>query len=105
MANKAKIITDVTPEVIKAWKQEYGTILKYKTVDEKVGYFREPDISTLDASAAMAATNPIRSNEIIAKYCFIGGDESIITEKKYLLGLMDKLKKLINKVEGEFLEL
>lgn len=100
-----KVTTNVTPEVIKAWKTEHGAIYSFKTTDNKIAYFREPDLVTLDAAGSMAATNPLRSNEVIAKYCFLGGDEEIITEKKYLLGLYDHLKKLINKVEGEFSEL
>lgn len=104
MAYKPKSKSEVTPEVIKSWKSEYGKVMKYEA-EGKVAYFREPDIKTLDASAAMATTNPIRSNEIMAKACFLGGDEDIITEQKYFLGFMDHLKKLINKVEGEFSEL
>jgi hypothetical protein len=105
MSNKTKAITNVTSEVIKNWKEQYDKVLKYETKDGRVAYFKEPDISTLDASAALAQTNPVKSNVVIAKDCFIGGDESVINDKKCLLGLMDKLKSLIVKVEGEFSEL
>lgn len=105
MTGKEKHIEKPTAADIKLWKDKYGSILKYQSTDGKVAYFREPDISTLDASAAIASTSPVKSNQVILKACFIGGDEAVITERKYLMGLMPHMQRLVSKVEGEFSEL
>lgn len=102
--NKKPTAAEVTSETIQQWKNQYGRIVKY-TAEEKVAYFKEPDLTVMDASAAIGATNPIKSNLLIAKACFLGGDEVIITDQKYFLGLSNHLRSLITKVEGELSEL
>lgn len=95
---------EITKEVIDGWKNQYEKVVKYATEDGKVAYFRNPDLKTADAAAAIASTSPIKSM-IIAKNCFLGGDEEVITDEKYIFGLGNHLRALIVKVEGELSEL
>lgn len=97
----------ITQEVIAKWKAENGKIFKYQTEGnaKKIAYFKNPDISAIEASTVIASTKPMQSNKILAKACFLGGDTEVFEEPKYLLGLGKKLQKLVDIVEGELEEL
>lgn len=97
--------SEINQDVIDKWKSEHGKIMKWSTEDGKVAYFKSPDIAALDASASLGSTNPIKSNNMLAKACFLGGDEEVVTETKYITGINKHLAQLIEKVEGEFSQL
>jgi hypothetical protein len=96
---------DVTPALITQWKQEHGKVFEYKSTDGKVGYFKMPDRQLMDASSAMANAHPVFSNEMLAKGCFLAGDEELISKNEYFFGLSQWLKKLLSIKEGELKEL
>ncbi|MDI3319130.1 hypothetical protein [Pinibacter soli] len=96
---------EVTEDVIKQWKAQYGKVFQFKAEDGKTAYFKQPDRKAVDASFAIAKTSPVRSDEIIAKNSFIGGDEEVITEDKYFYSLSRYLGQLIEVVVGELAEL
>jgi len=102
---KKPALSEITDEIIAGWKST-NTVFKWKATDGKVGYFKNPGIAEIEASSALATTGkPIQSNKVLAKACFLGGDECIIEEEKYLFGLGKKLQQLIVSVEGELEEL
>ena len=103
--NKKPTAAEVTADIISSWKSQYGKVVRYKADDGKTAYFKSPDIATMDAAAALAKTNPVKSNVLVAKACFIGGDEEVVTEDKYIFGLGNHLQALIQRVEGELSEL
>lgn len=105
MSTKKPSATEVTPDLIEQWKKQFSKVVKYSTEDGKVAYFKNPDLTTIDAAASMVQSNPIKSNILIARNCFLGGDEEIITEEKYIFGLGNHLRELVVKVEGELSEL
>jgi hypothetical protein len=96
----------ITQEVIENWKKEHKKIFKYVTEDkQKTAYFKNPDVSAIEASSVIASTKPMQSNKLLAKACFLGGDTDVFEEPKYLLGLGKKLQGLVEVVEGELEEL
>jgi hypothetical protein len=96
----------VTPEVIKEWKEKHGKVTKYATVDGKIVYFRSPSRAEVAATqAANQDSDGITSNEVLAKATALGGDLEILTQDKYLMGLGKHLKKIFETVEGEATEL
>ncbi len=96
----------ITQEVIDGWKKTHDKIFKYQTEDkQKTAYFKNPDMSTIEASSVIASTKPMQSNKVLAKACFLGGDTDVFEEPKYMLGLGKKLQKLVEVVEGELEEL
>jgi hypothetical protein len=95
----------VSEQQIEDWKKQYGTVYKFTAEDGKVGYFKKPDRKVMDAVASKASTNPVLSNEILAKSSFIGGDDELITNDANFFGLSQKLKGLLKVVEGELEEL
>jgi hypothetical protein len=106
MTTKKPNAAEITEALIASWKEQFGYLTAYKTADGKVAYFREPTIDELEASTAVANQGkPIRSNQVLAKATFLGGDEAILEDKKYLLPLGKQLQKIQSQVEGEFTEL
>lgn len=98
--------SEINDALIADLKAKHGKVFKYTTTDKlKTGLFKQPDLTTLDASMAIKTTNPIKSDQIIANNTFLGGDEELITEQKYILGMRLFLGNLIELVAGEFTEL
>lgn len=97
---KAKPTVDqVTPEMIEGWKQQYGAVFKYTAEDGKTAYFRQPDRKILGMSTT--APDSVAGNEIIARNCFLGGDECIINEDTYFYGLSPHLQQYVNATSGK----
>ncbi len=94
-----------TPAQIEAWKKEHGSVFKFVAEDGKIGFFKKPDLKTMEASLTIASTNPIQSNRILAKNTFIGGDVEVYEDDAHLLGLGKTLRGIIKSVEGELTEL
>lgn len=96
----------VDDKMVKSWKDKYDGVFAYATKDgSKKAWFRNPDRSEIAASQAMATKSGMDSNEVLAKACFLAGDEEVCSEDKYLYGLSAHLDKVIIKVEGELIEL
>lgn len=96
--------SEVTKEVIQGWKEKHPSIYCYKSSDGKVLYLRTPTRNEIEAAQALSKS-PVKSNEVLAKACALGGDEEILTEDKYFFGLSAHLAKIIVSVEGELTEL
>ncbi len=106
MTKQKLTLAEVTDEVIKGWKEQYGKITKWKTADGKVVFFRSPDRSEIAAAQTVARDeNGVASNQVLAKATALGGDVEILTQDKYLIGLGKHLQKIIETVEGELEEL
>lgn len=105
MTIKKPTAAEVTAETIKAWKEQYPKVVRYKAEDGKEAYFRSPDLTMMDAAAVLGKTNPFKSNLMIAKACFLGGDEEVINDEKYFFGLNKHIALLVASVEGELSEL
>lgn len=105
MSEKKPTATEVTQAVIDGWKEKHGKVTRYKAHD-KVAYFRTPTRKEAEAASVLAQDKkPVQSNEMLAKACFLGGDEEIIKEDKYFFGLSTHLQNLIDTVAGELTEL
>lgn len=102
---KKPTATEVTPQLIAEWKEKYGSVFQFTSEDGKVAYFKKPDRQLVDASSALAKDHPVKSNEVLAKGCYLGGDEEMISNDEYFFGLNPWLKGLIKTKMGELTEL
>lgn len=94
---------DVTPAMIAEWKAKHGSIFKYE-VDDKVAYFKSPDRKIIGASTT--APDNIAGNEMIARNCFLAGDEIILTDDEYFFGFSKELlPKMVKSKVGKSTEL
>lgn len=103
MAKKVLKSDDVTTEDVRKWKAQFGSVFKYETEDGKVAYFRTPDRKILGLSTS--APDTVAGNEMVAKNCFLAGDDAIITEDKYFFGLQKKMAQLVKVASGNLEEL
>lgn len=101
---KKPSLSEITPETIDGWKKQFGKVFKFSSEDGKAGFFKTPDRNTMDASSALAKNNPVKSNEVLAKACFLGGDEELLTSDAHFFGLSSQLSKLMEVKQGELAE-
>lgn len=92
--------SDVTQEMIDAWKKQYGDIFRVK-VEDKTCYLKVPTRKTLSYATQASKTNPLKFNEIIIDGCWLGGDEDFKTNDSYFLALSSKLDEIIEVKEVE----
>lgn len=102
--SKAITAAEVNQKMIDGWKEKHSDVFCYKTPDGKVGYLRSPQRSEIEAAQSLKA-KPLQSNAVLAKACWLAGDEEILTVDKYFFGLSNTLEKIIKRVEGELTEL
>lgn len=92
---------EVTPAQIEAWKKKYGEVFVFTTADGLTCYLRRPTRQAIALAASTGGGDMLAVTEIILENSWLGGDERIMQEDKYFLGLSDKIGALIEKVEGE----
>lgn len=72
----------VTEEQIAAWKGRCGRISEVSITDEEVGechigYFRRPDMKTMQAVNAVSKTDEVKASEVMFDNCWLGGSASL----------------------------
>jgi len=94
--------SEVTPEIITKWKAQFEGVFAFTAKDDSgfKAYFRSPERKEIEAAQAVS-NKPLESNAVLAKACFLAGNEEVITVQKYFLGLSVVLSKIIVTVEGE----
>lgn len=96
-------------EQIAKWKKEHGTVFRYRAKKEgeapKVGYFKKISPEALDAYEALQRRSKLQADNVIIENCWLGGDEELVKNDDYRMGLRDWLGLLLVKVEGEMAEL
>lgn len=101
---KEKLIGEVTPDQIQAWKDKYGQIFGI-VVDGHIAYLRKPDRRILGFASTAGKTNNVKFNETLLNNCFIGGSELIKTDDDYFMGACTQLAEIINVKEAELVKL
>lgn len=91
--------SEVTPELIESWKQQYDEVHKI-VVGDKVGYLKNPDRTTLSYGAAAAGNDGMKLNEILLKRCWLAGDMEIQTKDSYFISSGHVLEGLIKMKEA-----
>ena len=73
----------VGEEQITQWKHRHGKVVRIDVVDGEdlhVGYFKRPGIDTLRAVTKIAKTDEITATETMAKNCWLGGSEAMLSD-------------------------
>lgn len=84
---------------IEAWKKKYGEVYVYE-VDDKKCYLKPADRKTISAAAVIGNGDMMKYNEVILQNCWLDGDEAILKEDKYFLGISQTLAELIEIKQG-----
>lgn len=100
---------EVNKEQIEAWKREHGTVFRYTATKEgsepKVGYFKKISPQVMDAYESLMKRSKLMADDAVINSCWLGGDEEIVKNDDYRMGLRDWLGLLLVKIEGEMAEL
>ena len=80
----------LTKEQVETLKKKHGEVFEIE-VEDKVCYLKKPTRKVL----SLAATDPMKYNEVILANCWVDGDEEIKTDDAYFLGVSGVLAELI----------
>lgn len=87
-------LTDLTPEQIEGFKQEYGDIFKIE-VEDKSCFIHKPTRQILDLAMASSAKKSSEFNSTILKNCWLAGDKDIVFVDDYFMGAGAVLDEVI----------
>ena len=91
---------EVNEQMIQRWKKQHGAVYEI-AVEGKKGYFRTPSRATLGYALSTQNKDPLAYNEIIAKNCWLGGDETLLTDDNLFLSICTRLGELVDIKEAE----
>lgn len=83
---------------IEAWKQRHRRVVRIDVVDGDelhVGYFHRPTMETMKAVTALAKKDELESVQVLAKNCWLGGSEAMLTDAVLFVALSKELGALI----------
>lgn len=93
---------NVTADEIAAWKARYGRVVEIEVIDpdfseRHVGYFRRPDMKTMQAFSQTAKSNEVKAAEIFFDNCWLGGSSMMKTDAVYKLQANGELQAIFGK--------
>ena len=102
VAQITEINGDVTAEQIQAWKNQYGRVAEVRVKDEEfgeehIGYFRRPDMTTMQAVNSVSKSNEVKASEVMFENCWLGGSPQLKTDAIYKMDAMAALGSMFGK--------
>ncbi len=102
VAQITEINGGVTAEQIEAWKNQYGRVVEVSVTDEEfgerhIGYFRRPDMKTMQASTAVAKNNELKGSEVVFDNCWLGGSPMLQSDAVYKMDAMGSLGSMFGR--------
>lgn len=116
----------ISPEQIAEYKQKHGEIFQIDVINENNnndelseeivpedkketdtfgGIFKRPGRKVLSLASRIGDKDPVKFNEVIAKNCFVDGDEEILNDDILFLSISSQLVKLIKVQESRIKKL
>lgn len=113
MAKKNEICTGVTQEMVDAWMDKYGEDNVYfaevpldERYDEYIGgIVRNPPNPLLNEYLRKAERVPMDAAKMLIRTIWLGGDERIKTERRYMMAYMDVLSEKLVGGQGRLKKL
>lgn len=90
----------ITPEMIEGWKKKYGEVYVVST-EGKTAYLRRPDRQIISAASVLGGPDNLKQKEVLIRNCWLGGDEEILNEDRYFLGLSIQVDAIIEIAQVE----
>lgn len=92
----------VTEENINQWKNKFGRVSEVTVEDEEaglrlVGYFRRPDMATMQAFSATAKSNEVKAAEVLFDNCWLGGASLMKTDAVYKMEGMNAMQGIFGR--------
>ena len=106
----AHATAEITPEIIEGWKKKYGDVFCVEAEGRK-GYLRRPGggnapaprpTRRIIASAnVLGGVDGLKIKEILLRNCWLGGDNALLDEDRYFLGILPHADAIIEIVESD----
>lgn len=92
----------ITAEQIGIWKNQHGRIAEVRITDDEVaechvGYFRRPDMKTMQAVNATSKTDEVKASEVMFDNCWLGGSPTLKTDAILKMEAMATLGTMFGK--------
>lgn len=93
---------DISEEQIAAWKAKHSRVVEVEVADTDFeelhrGYFRRPDMQTMQAFSATAKQNEVRAGEVLFDNCWLGGSPLMKTDAVYKMQVIGELNNIFGK--------
>lgn len=93
---------NITEEQIGGMKAKYGRLVEIEVADPEFeelhrGYFRRPDMKTMQAFSAMAKSNDVKASEVLFDNCWLGGSAIMKSDAVYKLQAIGELQNIFGK--------
>lgn len=93
---------EVSEEQIAAWKTKHGRVVEIEVADPEFGelhrgYFRRPDMKTMQAFSATAKSNDVKAAEVMFDNCWLGGSAMMKTDAVYKMQTIGELQNIFGK--------
>ena len=98
-----KMVGQATPEKIKAWKENFGTVFTAKA-ENHIAYFRKPTRKEL-SYAMRLQDDSLAMTEMVLKECHLGGSKVFYENVEFMLGAANLVEKLVSAKKTEVGEL
>lgn len=98
-----KIINgEVSEEHIAAMKAKHGRVVEIEVADPEFkelhrGYFRRPDMKTMQAFSATAKSNDVKAAEVMFDNCWLGGSAMMKSDAVYKMQTIGELQNIFGK--------
>ncbi len=92
----------VTADNIAAWKNLHGKVQEVHVDDADAGvrltgYFKRPDMKTMQAVSSVSRSNELRGGEILFDNCWLGGAQELRDDAIYKMSAIAALSELFGK--------
>lgn len=92
----------ISVEQIQSWKNKYGRISEVSVKDpdtgeEHVGWFKRPDMKTMEAVSALSKKNEVQGSVVLFNNCWLGGSEALRNDAIYQIEAMTALSKIFGR--------
>lgn len=92
--NETPILTgQVSDEQIKEWKAKHKYGIYAVTIDDHIGYFKNPNRPDINCALSKAdRENALSIFETLASITFLGGSEDLLKDDQMFIGLSNEIK-------------
>lgn len=103
--NKEQLVVEnggVTDADITGWKNRHGKVQEVRVDDpdtgvRHVGYFKRPDMNTMQAVSGVSKRNEVQGGEILFDQCWLGGSPELKADAVYKMEGIAALSGLFGK--------
>lgn len=100
------LIGQASPEQLAAWKAQFPLGIYQVRVNDHVGYFKMPTFDETNcAMGKYELDKPLNYSREIAEMTKIGGSDELLKNDTYLIATIQIVKRKVESLEAELLDL